>query len=184
MVEEDENDDIICLDSDCEPSTQPRIKNQPNRAPLAPMNPNCDLTANCSPIKKRKLLDNENTNPKKSKIVKDILKKDPQPAPVAIKQEIKPVKDFLSSQKLQAQAKSEQAPPPVVTKYDYKERVPAQLQARLDPHSRRYFSGNTKLIKDFTNKIDLVDEKAIKQNRPGFGSYLFIIIGKFISLIF
>ena len=172
MIEKDENDDIICLDSDCEPSTQPRIKNQPNRAPLAPMNPNC------SPIKKRKLLDNENINSKKSKIVKEILKKDPQPAPVAIKQEIKPEEDFLISQKHQAQAKSEQAPPPVVTKYDYKDRVPAQLQARLDPHSRRYFSGNTKSIKDF--EID----QAIKQNIPGFGSYLFIIIGKFISLIF
>ena len=60
-----EDDDIICLDSDYEPSTQPRIKNEPIRAPLAPIN------ANCSPIKKRKLLDNENSYPKKRKMVEN-----------------------------------------------------------------------------------------------------------------
>ena len=133
MIDEDENDDIICLDSDYEPSTQPRIKNEPLRAPLAPINPNCDLIANCSPIKKRKLLDKENINPKKSKTIKEILKQEPQPTPVPapIKQEIQTAKAFLIAQQLQAQAKSERAPPPVVTKYDYKAGVPAQLQASL-----------------------------------------------------
>ena len=133
MVEEDENDDIICLDSDCEPSTQARIKNEPIRAALAPINPNCELIANCSPIKKRKMLDKENINPKKSKTVKEILKQEPPPAPVVIKQEIQTAKAVLIAQQIQVQAKSERAPPPVVTKYDYKAGVPAQLQASLPP---------------------------------------------------
>ena len=88
MIEDDENDDIICLDSDCEPSTQLRIKNKSIRAPPAPINPNCDVIANCSPIKKRKILDKENKNPKKSKKVKEILNHELQPAPVVVKKEI------------------------------------------------------------------------------------------------
>lgn len=79
------------------------------------------------------MLDKENINPKKSKTIKEILKQVPQPAPVVIKKEIQTTKALLMAQQLQAQAKSERAPPPVVTKYDYKAGVPAQLQASLPP---------------------------------------------------
>ena len=106
IIEDDENDDIFCVDSDCEPSTKPRLKNESIRATLASINPNF------SPTKKRKLLDKEIINPKKSKKAKKILNHELQPEPVVVKQEIQ------TSQQLQV--KSERAPPPVVTKYDYK----------------------------------------------------------------
>ena len=47
--------------------------------------------------------------------------------------------------------------------------------------SIKFYSATTKSIQFFTNKIELVNEQAMTLKRPGFGSYLFEIIGRFIS---
>ena len=85
------------------------------------------------------MLDKESINPKKSKTVKEILKQEPPPAPVAIKQESRTGIALLIAQQLQAQAKSERksSAPVVSTKYDYKAGVPAPPPVQAQKKSEK-----------------------------------------------